>query len=254
MNSEFNHNLPKDIPPLAGNTELQSCKQIVSLIAHEMRNPLAIISSNLQLLKSGRYQLEDTIIEDSFFLCEEAIRSMSEFIGEICFVNNAFKSRLKASFGTVELNTLLANALAVCAPSEFNRNRIKIEKQNGLETVYSDSDMLRRIVIQLVRNALDFSSGTVLVKLEIADNEFIIQVIDQGIGIPDNEKHLIFEPFIRCSNVKMASGSGIGLAIVKACVELLRGRIDFESVLNQGTRFTVKISIHEFEKGIDNRR
>lgn len=252
----MNSNLIKDVrlPELNPIADFQTSKQIVSLIAHEMRNPLAIISSNLQLLKSGHYQLEDSIVEDAFALCTEAIQSMTEFIHEICFLNTAFKGELKACFGTVELDVLLEKVLAICASSDFNRSRVQIEKQNGLNTVYTDGNILRRLLVQLVRNALNFSSEKVRIELSEAHTELVIRISDRGIGIPENEKHLIFEPFARCSNIKMISGSGIGLTIVKACVELLGGIIDFESVQNHGTTFTIKISIHESEKGIDYRR
>lgn len=248
----MNSNLAKDIRVLIREAELQSGKQIISLISHELRNPLAIINSNLQLLKSARYQLDNEIVADSFSLCEEAIHSMTGFISEICFLNTVFKGELKANLNWIELDALLEKLRLSCASTEFNRIRLRIEKQTGLNKIYTDGDLLWRILTQVVQNALNYSSELVLVELIKIHEELIIRVSDTGIGIPGNEKELIFEPFSRCSNVKMISGSGIGLTIVKACVELLGGTIDFESVRNQGTMFTIKIGVYESQKSVDN--
>lgn len=251
MNSNLNYKLIEDFQSLIREVELQSGKQIINLISHELRNPLAIISSNLQLLKEKRSLMDENMLDDSFSLCEEAIQSMTGFISGICFLNNVFKGELKAHRSWIELDPLLDKLVRVCAPTEFNRSRVRVEKQDGLNRIYTDGDLLRRILTHLLGNALSFSSEIVRVELTKINEELVVRVSDKGIGIPEDEKHLIFEPFTRCRNVNMISGSGTGLTIVKACVELLGGMIDFESVQNQGTTFIIKIGIHESPKSID---
>lgn len=246
MNSNLNELDEKEIQRLIRSAELKSGKQIISVISHEMRNPLAIISSNIQLLKAYNYDLDDKIVSDTFSLCEEAVRSLTNFIGEVYFLNTAFKGDVKANYTRVNLDSLLEDVVNTCSNSDFNRSRIQIEKQTSLNLINSDKDLLKRILIHLMKNALNFSSDLVQIEVKSNEHELVVAVADRGIGIPKEEIDLIFEPFKRCSNVRMISGSGIGLAIVKVCVDLLEGKIDFESIQNQGTKFIIKIRNHEF--------
>lgn len=244
MNSNPKELEEKDIQELIRAAELKSGKQIISVISHEMRNPLAIISSNIQLLKEYTYNLDDKIVNDTFLLCEEAIRSLTNFIGEIYFLNTAFKGHVRINIREIHLDSLLIDVVNSCSNSAFNLSRMEIQMPESPAVIYSDKELLKRILNQLVKNALNFSSDTVRIEVLTNEDELVVIVEDRGIGIPEDEKSLIFEPFKRCSNVRMISGSGIGLAIVKVCVELLEGNIDFESTQNQGTKFIIKIRNH----------
>ncbi|WP_372772471.1 sensor histidine kinase [Mangrovibacterium sp.] len=225
--------------------ELKSGRQIISLISHEMRTPLSIISSNVQLLKSFNYELNDTMVNDTFLLCEEAIGSLTDFIESVYFLNTAFKGEVKVHYSGVDLVTFINELVEKVAGSEFNHNRIQVTKENLSDPFFTDKVLLKRCLEHLLVNALNFSSEDVQLKLSSVKDELVITIEDHGIGIPADEKDLIFEPFKRCSNVKMISGCGIGLAIVRMCIELLEGDIDFTSTLNQGSTFIIKIRNHE---------
>jgi len=234
-----------EIQSLIRQAEFDSGKQVISLISHEMRTPLSIISSNVQLLKSFSFNLDDKMVKDTFTLCEEAISSLTKFIENIYFLNSAFKGDVRVHCSPVDLNSFIDEVVRQVANSEFNQSRICVKKEMLSEPFFTDKVLLKRCLDSLLTNALNFSSEDVQLKVLSGKNELVITIADHGIGIPEDELDLVFEPFKRCSNVRMISGCGIGLPIVKMCVDLLKGRIDFTSKVNQGTEFIIKISNHE---------
>ena len=108
-----------------------------------------------------------------------------------------------------------------------------------------DNSGLQQVFINLINNAVKFSrqGGTVQVTVTGNESEVLVEIVDSGVGIPDQAIAHLFERFYRAKNVTIAEipGSGIGLYIVKSIVEELRGSIEVESVLNVGTTFTVRL-------------
>ncbi|HEX9331732.1 MAG TPA: sensor histidine kinase, partial [Anaerolineales bacterium] len=111
--------------------------------------------------------------------------------------------------------------------------------------VIGDKSGLQQVFINLINNAVKFSrqGGTVEVTVSESETEVLVDIVDSGVGIPEQATSHLFERFYRAKNVTIAEipGSGIGLYIVKSIVEELGGTIRVESVLNQGTTFTVSL-------------
>ncbi len=104
---------------------------------------------------------------------------------------------------------------------------------------------MRHIVTNLLSNALKYSSEDKIVQLRLnrRGDSVIIQIRDEGIGIPSADLNHLFEPFHRANNVGVISGTGLGLTITKEAVELHGGSIMVESQVNVGTLFTVCLPI-----------
>ena len=105
--------------------------------------------------------------------------------------------------------------------------------------LYIDSSQLTQIVNNLVKNAIEACKETeapeVIVRVQREEQNFVLSVIDNGVGMNDEVQHRIFEPRFTTKT----SGMGLGLAIVRASVEQNQGAIDCQSVLGEGTQFTV---------------
>jgi signal transduction histidine kinase len=97
------------------------------------------------------------------------------------------------------------------------------------------------MLVNLLSNAFKYSPENVNIEFHIQtiEGKLLIRVSDNGIGIPDEEKGYLFQPFHRCKNSSDFPGSGLGLSIVKKAVEIHRGEISFSSELNNGTVFTI---------------
>jgi hypothetical protein len=103
--------------------------------------------------------------------------------------------------------------------------------------------LLWHLLNNLLSNAIKYSppGSTVSLLLTCTDETVCLRVQDQGVGIPLDALPNLFDPFKRASNVQHIPGTGLGLAIARQCVELHHGKIEVESILNQGTTFTVTL-------------
>ena len=115
----------------------------------------------------------------------------------------------------------------------------------GLMQVNLDTSLLRNIMINLVSNAIKFSSEDAIISVDskCIDNQLVLVVKDYGLGIPEEDRKHLFERFFRGKNVINIQGTGLGLHIVSKYVELMGGTIEVESELDKGTSFTIKFNI-----------
>jgi signal transduction histidine kinase len=113
------------------------------------------------------------------------------------------------------------------------------------KSVIIDRQLLKNILNNLLSNAIKYSSENKEINFTTDStndqNDLIITIQDFGMGIPDEDKPLLFERFFRAQNAGNIQGTGLGLNIVKKYVELIDGDISFVSKLNTGTTFTVRI-------------
>jgi signal transduction histidine kinase len=109
----------------------------------------------------------------------------------------------------------------------------------------ADERLLRHIFINLLSNALKYSPPGAPIDFAVAregaDALFVVR--DRGIGISETDREWLFEPFHRGRNVENRPGTGLGLTIVKRCVELHRGKISVQSELGHGAEFTVRLQL-----------
>jgi signal transduction histidine kinase len=123
---------------------------------------------------------------------------------------------------------------------------VEVADDAGRE-VAVDPSIIRHIFVNLLSNAVKYSEPNVpvLFKLRREGADAIIVVRDEGIGIPAADQARLFQAFKRGSNSGSTPGTGIGLVIVKRCVEVLHGRIDIESKEQEGTVVTVCLPLYE---------
>ncbi|HEY0933223.1 MAG TPA: HAMP domain-containing sensor histidine kinase, partial [Trebonia sp.] len=143
----------------------------------------------------------------------------------------------------VSLPDLAADAVRSAAPTAAKSGvTVHLDTEAG-PAVPADPRRLTQVLDNLIGNAVKFShvGGLVRVRLRYARNGWRIDVSDTGIGIPADEAARLFGPFVRGSNARIAGlpGTGLGLAIVKSLVEMHGGRVQVETVLDQGTTFSV---------------
>jgi signal transduction histidine kinase len=111
------------------------------------------------------------------------------------------------------------------------------------EMITSDIELLYQILENLLSNAVKYSKdgGVVAFKVRHADDILKISIKDEGIGILSSEQPQLFSRFFRGKNVGLREGSGLGLSIVKKCVDVIGGEIEFTSEVKKGTEFRLKI-------------
>jgi hypothetical protein len=223
--------------------------QLLAKVSHELRTPLGGILGYAELLQNGTFgalqesqkKAVDEILQSSHYLNlmvnelldEAQIQANTATLQEYCFSPALLLQ--KATSG-----------LEIMAEKKGLALTTSIDPQLPKE-LYGDDRRLRQILVNLIGNAIKFTkAGSVQVSLRCPDaGHWIMQVMDTGIGVP-NEAHLsIFEPFKQADNAitRENRGIGLGLSITKQLVELMGGRIVFESQVGVGSTFTVLLPI-----------
>jgi len=114
-----------------------------------------------------------------------------------------------------------------------------------LPLVRAESEMLKQAIVNLIQNAANYSPAQTLIQVGLRWNQAIyIDVIDQGIGIAEDDLPFIFERFYRSDQSRTSAGVGLGLAIVQKIVNLHQGTIQVTSQVGQGTTFTIQLPLH----------
>ena len=115
--------------------------------------------------------------------------------------------------------------------------------------LFLDKKMLKNILFNLLSNAIKYSEDNqpITCRIEVLGNTLNIAIIDQGIGIPEEEQQHLFTRFFRAHNVENIQGTGLGLNIVKRYVDLMNGLIRFESRLGEGSSFFVTLPLPKAE-------
>lgn len=221
--------------------------EFIANMSHELRTPLNIIFSTVQLL--------DVIISKEENLNNNKIRSYTGSIKQNCYrlvrlVNNLIDIT-KIDSGFMDLNLSNQNIVEVAenitqstAQYVQSMSRTIIFDTNEEEKVMAfDPEKLERILLNLISNAVKFtnSGDTISVTLNILKDEVYISVKDTGIGIPKEKLSQLFQRFKQIDPLLSRSheGSGIGLTIVKALVELHGGTIEVKSNYGEGTEFLI---------------
>ncbi len=108
-----------------------------------------------------------------------------------------------------------------------------------------DQNLLRHCITNLIGNAIKYSGENTFIEFntEIAPEQCVITIKDNGIGIPETDQKHLFEAFFRAHNTGNIPGTGLGLNIVARYAGLMNGRVDFKSEVNQGTSFTITFQI-----------
>ena len=233
----------KTVEMLNREKELSKFKtQVISTISHEFRTPISIIYSNLQLLKKFSYKIEEGIQKDAFELTTIAIQSLSKTLDNLTLLNQSNKGVL--SYNPVEFDLLEECKRIASEISSINHNNGRIVSRFNFPPglVVMDKALLNHVLSNLLVNALKFSSDETKVEFSLEDIDgkrarFIIK--DLGIGIAEEELEHIFESFYRGANARGTKGTGLGMSIVKRCIELQNGKIDVKSELGKGTEVNV---------------
>lgn len=229
------------IPVNLHRSEVPNLQQIFSAMAHELRTPVAVIQSNVELLSQKEFQINETMKDECLSMCADSNEILRKFLNQLQFILSAFRNELQPACSSFSIRQICENQISTLEKLNFSPGRISVSFEAELDELVSDPDFIGRILLHLLTNALKFSRKEVQLHIKVKDGELTIKVLDLGSGIPDDERELIFIPFYRSQNVKRISGMGLGLAEVKIMTECLGGEIKIKSVVDSGTIIQVSI-------------
>jgi PAS domain S-box-containing protein len=231
--------------------ELSEMKsKFVSIASHELRTPLATILSSAELLE---HYSESLSAEDRLKMLhgiQGAVKRMNAMIEDVLIIGKAEAGALQYEPKPVDLRDLCHKVVEELRGGVAKQHVIQFDHPFARDSLNLDEKLLRHILTNLLSNAVKYSppGSTVTLLLAERDKQALIEVSDQGIGIPPEDQARLFESFHRASNVGNRQGTGLGLVIVKKAVELHGGTISIDSKVDAGTRISVHLPLTERRK------
>ncbi len=228
--------------------ELSTIKsRFFSMVSHEFRTPLSTALASIQLLENSPHSWQDSEKRQrNLNRTQNSIKTMVQLLDDISTISRADSHELEFNPETLNLYQFLKQVV-----SEME---LTIGKQHHLIFIYQevtiegkfDKKLLQSVLTNLLSNSLKYSplNSQIYLHLIKDSNNAKIQVRDRGIGISSDDQKKIFEPFYRGKNVLNLSGTGLGLVIVRKCVELHHGNIFIDSKLGEGTTVTVSLPLN----------
>ncbi|MBD66018.1 MAG: PAS domain-containing sensor histidine kinase [Halobacteriovoraceae bacterium] len=224
--------------------ELNDLKsRFVSMASHEFRTPLGGILSSTSLIKK---YIDKGMIEK----CDKHINTIKSSVNNLTSILNDFLSLDKLEQGLVgaeahhfSAKVELEKIIGEIENTLADEITIDFQFQGEDKKVYQDPKILKNILLNLISNAVKYSdhSKKIVISSVFNDNLWSISVQDFGIGIPQVDQEKLFSRFHRASNVTHIQGTGLGLSIVKKYLDFISGKIEFSSVENEGTTFTITL-------------
>jgi PAS domain S-box-containing protein len=219
--------------------------KFVSMVSHEFRTPLGIIQSSAEILEDYLDQLEPLERKDHLQSIRNNTRRMAETMEEVLLIGSFDVGKIEFKPMTLKLQTFARRLVEEVLSVTNRRCPIELSLTEMPAEIEGDGRLLRHIFTNLLTNAVKYSDAGRAVRFEVAraDAEMVCVIRDQGIGIPEADREWLFTAFHRGQNVDERPGTGLGLVIVRRCVDLHRGKITVESKMGQGTAVTVRLPI-----------
>jgi PAS domain S-box-containing protein len=223
---------------------VQMREDFLSITSHELRTPLSPLRMQIDFAR-------ETITSDPekakqvLGRADKQVDSLVRLVDDLLDVSRITAGKLQMQIAPVDLGGLVEDVLKRFAP-ELARARCDVISRLERGVVGSwDHGRIEQVVVNLLSNAMKFGAGTPIeVEVSPLDGGAALRVRDHGCGIAPEDRERIFERFERATPVRSFGGLGLGLYIVRELVTAHRGTIELESVVGQGSRFTVKLPLH----------
>jgi two-component system, OmpR family, manganese sensing sensor histidine kinase len=226
----------------------QRLRQFTADASHELRNPIAVIQTNVQVALADP---DPHLQQDQLRVIERLTRRLGKLVDDLLFLARQDSGMIPRQLDEVHLNELLKDVVEeqrVIATEKAIVLELSLPEASA-DGVQGDRNQLTRLFTNLISNAVQYTpeSGSIQVRLQRKSQnaaQWQIQVQDTGIGIPAEALSQVFDRFYRVDPARGGKGraeTGLGLAIAKVIAENHQGQIQVESTLQQGTTFTVTL-------------
>lgn len=222
-----------------------------AVASHELRSPLSVIEGYLYfLLDPASGAKYDATTKDYIEKAHAASKNLINLISDILTVIKADQKKLTVAIEKTDVQKLVEEVVNELQP-EAKAKKLKLEfkllTKRTIPKVDSDPGKIKQVLANLIENALKFTEkGGITVEIGLLENEILVNVIDTGVGIDNQDQKLIFQKFYRSEDwrTRKTGGTGLGLYISKTLIETIGGKIGVQSQKKQGSRFyfTVPLS------------
>lgn len=228
-------------------TQVEELKSnFLRMMSHDLKTPLARIQGMTDVIRQDGVPLTETQ-QKALDTIADSSQELTDFIASILSLSRIESKDLKLQLRSRDINQVLRE---IVKKHDYHARRKGIEMVTELEPLFSikiDDELLKTVFSNLLENAVKYSpeNTKILITSEEIGNEVLIQIADQGRGIPAEDLSHIFDRFYRARNSRITTpGNGLGLYLARYFVELHNGRIEVESQLDKGSTFTVHLPMN----------
>lgn len=208
--------------------------------SHELKTPIVSIRGFAKLIAKGNISDEEAKEYLSFIVSESD--RLVDLTASTLMLDRIQSNRLEVVEREFDLSELLRKSILTLQP-EWEKKNIEIDADFGECTVKSNDELLSRVFINVLDNAIKYSreNGKVGVYVTESDEKISVTIEDDGIGMDEETKRRMFDKYFRADKSRNTRGNGLGLATVKKIAELLELKIKVDSKTDKGTKFTIEI-------------
>ncbi len=216
--------------------------RFVSMASHEFRTPLSTVLSSVSLLSKYTTTEDQSKRDKHLDRIKSSVKTLTDILNEFLSLGRIEEGKVEMNpevFDIVEFINGMNNEMSVLLKPGQNF----IFNHKGNTESYTDTNLLKHIMINLISNAIKFSpeNASIIIDAEVTTTHTKISITDKGIGIPLSDQVHLFERFFRATNVTNIQGTGLGLHIVGRYVELLNGTIHCHSEFENGSSFIINL-------------
>ena len=214
--------------------------RFISMASHEFRTPLTTILSSAVLISEYKSQEQEEKKQKHIKRIQSSVNNLNDILSDFLSISKLEEGKIHADMSMFDLNTLIKEIVSDMRQNTKAGQQI-IFNYTGDKLVFLDSKLVKNILFNLLSNAIKFSSEgkSITIDAVVDVNEIKIRVLDQGIGISDEDLKHLFERFYRGKNAFNIQGTGLGLHIVGNYVDIMKGHLHLTSKLNVGTEIEI---------------
>ena len=220
--------------------------RFVSTASHEFRTPLSNILSSASLMAQYILTEQQDKREKHFQKIKTNVSLLIGILNDFLSLSRLEEGKIEVAYDDVDFNLFYMEMADEMNPILKPGQHIFVRHSHENTVFKTDKKLLKGILTNLITNASKYSDEGAEIHCIVkkGDNKLEIDIIDEGIGIPDEDKPYMFDRFFRASNAMNIKGTGLGLNIVKRYVELMGGKIKFKSTMGKGSTFTVTFNMN----------
>ncbi len=221
-------------------------KEFVANVSHELKTPITTIKSYTETLMEN--ELDREITQKFLSVIESESDRMARLVRDLLQLSNIDYNKTNWKRTELSIENLIEDIVGkLDLLIKEKEQEIELDLGDNLPRIIADRDGMEQVILNIISNAIKYTNnkGKINIKAFTNDSELILKVKDNGIGIPNEDQHRIFERFYRVEKGRSREmgGTGLGLSIAKEIIDAHNGKIDIYSIFGEGTEITIALPL-----------